>query len=98
MSFNRMAVLPKMFTDAPYTAAFLYQIKPPLIVLSSCVFPQLPPMCTNTHFSSNSPFKASTFLSAIHVHFVLDRSSNSCSSFVTDALAELGSLAWACDN
>jgi hypothetical protein len=39
ISFNRIAVLPKMFTDAEYTSAFLYQMKPVLIISISRSFP-----------------------------------------------------------
>src|ERR1700744_2244220 len=98
MSFNRIAVLPKIFTDAPYTAAFLYQMKPFLMVFSSWVFPQLPPICTKTQFSLNNPFKVSTLLFAIHCHLALERSRSSCSSFVGVVVVELGKLAWACDS
>src|SRR5665213_206892 len=42
--FNRMAVLSIMFTEIEWISAFLYQIPPLFMTLSSGVFPQLPPI------------------------------------------------------
>src|SRR5699024_4106269 len=71
--FKRMAVLSIIFTDTSWISAFLYQIPPLSMILSSRSFPQDPPIWTNTAFSWKRLSRASTFLSAIHCHFSSER-------------------------
>src|SRR6187551_2346453 len=78
MRLQRMAVSSKSSTATSWTSAFLYQILPVLIMLSSSSFFQVPLIWTNFDLSWKSVASLSTFLSDIHCHFSLDRLMISC--------------------
>src|SRR5688572_24420835 len=86
MRLQRMAVSSNISIATSWTSAFLYQILPVLMISSSSSFFQVPLIWTNFDLSWNNGASLSTFLSAIHCHFSLERLMISCSAGVGEVL------------